>query len=344
LNITAPRRITFLDSSRGIAALVVLIAHFQLSVLPGLAKEWIFKTPLGIIFDAEAAVLYFFVLSGYVLTKSLDNSSLRLGGYATFVLKRILRIFPAFLFVLFLTTIVLVFVQPPPESWLGQFWMDRQGNIWSVFKQAILIKRFPNEPELRILPHDWTLSIEMGVSLLLPVLAYSARLSSILTLLLIYFSVKFLNLDPFTFDFTLGIFIAQNNRVFQMHSGKTKLVLFLAAFILICTDYFAPRLMSTLDHLIIHHKGWGVAILLFLVLSSVTAQRILQFKPFNFLGKISYSFYLLHMVILLVMINLMPGIHWLLFLVLYLLATVILSTITFIQVEKPFITAGKNLS
>ena len=297
------------------------------------------------LFDAEAAVLYFFILSGYVLTRALIGiPKLTLSTYGNFVLKRVLRIYPAFIFAFLLTFLFVKIAGRPSDNWLSGYWIDIPQGFFESVKQLVLIKRWPNAPELRILPHDWTLSIEIAVSLLLPVLAFASRLHAFLTLLMIYLCVKFLGLDPFTFDFSLGIFLALKQDNFKALNHPAKIIMALVALMLICSDYFFPDFMKSADHVMIHHKSWGLFILLLLILSSDKIQNLLSAKPLVYLGKISYSFYLLHFGILLIMTEIFATINSIAFFIIYLASTILISVLSYSRIEKPFIETGHKLT
>jgi peptidoglycan/LPS O-acetylase OafA/YrhL len=341
-----PHRLSYLDSSRGIAALIVLLAHFTLTILPELKDSVLLKTPLGIFVDGQAAVLYFFILSGYVLTLSIkDIFTYSLNKYVKFVIKRCLRIFPAFILALLVSYLLIKLFGVPDNTFLNTYWKG-EINFWELLKQSILIFRFPNEPELRLLPHDWTLSIEIAVSLLLPMLAMLSFRNPYLFILFIYLSVKFLKLDPFVFDFSLGIFIVTiQERLINFWRGfRYKFIILLIAVLFITFDYFIPEVMKISDRLLIHHKSWGLAIFLFALIASPLTQKIFSNKILVFLGRISYSFYLFHLIVLMVMTSLFPGMNPIFFLIVYIMITVLVSTLTYIQVEKPFISPGRNLN
>jgi len=338
-------RYNYLDSSRGLAALVVLLSHFQLTILPQLNDSSLLKSPLKFFIDGQAAILYFFILSGYVLTLSLKNKSvISVFDYLKFIIIRIFRIFPAYIFTLIISLIVLTSIANRPETWLSQYWNGSTG-LKSLLNQAILIVRIPNDPLLRLIPQDWTLTIEIAVSFLLPLLAALSSLRPVFVLILVYFSVQFLELDAFVFDFSLGIFIAshKDRMISEWKDLGYKYILMLLGFVLICADYLCPSQMKFTDLFLIHHKSWGIVILLWAIISSDKIQGILSWKPLVFLGKISYSFYLLHLIILLCLTDVLFNLNQILFLIVYLSITIIASSVTYRIIELPFNRFGKSL-
>src|ERR1700731_793726 len=73
-------RIAYLESVRGLAALQVLLFHFLLAFAPDLVPppdaivaRGIHLSPLSFLYDGHSAVYIFFVLSGYVLSRSFER-------------------------------------------------------------------------------------------------------------------------------------------------------------------------------------------------------------------------------------------------------------------------------
>jgi peptidoglycan/LPS O-acetylase OafA/YrhL len=93
-----------LEAVRGVAALIVLIAHTaQWFVLPLIGIDHPFRTVIST--SAHLAVLVFFVLSGYVVTHSLvknyeRNQGIDAGG---FIVARLARIVPPGVFAVILS-------------------------------------------------------------------------------------------------------------------------------------------------------------------------------------------------------------------------------------------------
>ena len=77
----ADRRLTQLDSLRGIAALIVLLHHCFLSagLMTGRFRAALVASPVRPIDNGRPAVL-FFVLSGFVLVRSLRGRAAALGA------------------------------------------------------------------------------------------------------------------------------------------------------------------------------------------------------------------------------------------------------------------------
>ena len=90
---TEGQRLHELDSLRGLAALSVVACHC-LKVRSGVGFGWLLwlldHTPLGIVRASHEAVIFFFVLSGFVLALPFLSGPVR---YRAFLAKRVCRIY-----------------------------------------------------------------------------------------------------------------------------------------------------------------------------------------------------------------------------------------------------------
>jgi peptidoglycan/LPS O-acetylase OafA/YrhL len=85
------KQIVELQSLRGIAAFVVAASHLSMVyTLPRAAR-----LSLDCVLNAHAAVILFFVLSGFVLTASLVRNELSFPSIVAFYVRRVFRLYPA---------------------------------------------------------------------------------------------------------------------------------------------------------------------------------------------------------------------------------------------------------
>lgn len=70
-------------------------------------QNFLYKILSGLI-NAEASVILFFVLSGYVLTLSLERNT----GYVQYLIKRMFRIYPVYWVVIIFISVVIYFSNP----------------------------------------------------------------------------------------------------------------------------------------------------------------------------------------------------------------------------------------
>src|SRR5579872_6779691 len=102
-----------LETLRGLAALVVAMSHGRCALVDSAGGRNMIDLALGV-FQPASAVVVFFVLSGYVLGRSLSIDT----NYIVFSARRLLRILPAFiasvLFAYF--SVRLVRIEPAPAS------------------------------------------------------------------------------------------------------------------------------------------------------------------------------------------------------------------------------------
>ncbi|MFT4758851.1 MAG: peptidoglycan/LPS O-acetylase OafA/YrhL [Paraglaciecola sp.] len=91
--ITVSNIIHYLDSIRGIAAMMVMVFHF-------LNWRWVDTTQvkaITFIFNGSNAVSFFFVLSGFVLSYPYIHFGRKI-KYGNYLKKRILCLYPAYIF------------------------------------------------------------------------------------------------------------------------------------------------------------------------------------------------------------------------------------------------------
>jgi peptidoglycan/LPS O-acetylase OafA/YrhL len=174
----ADMRLPELDALRGIAALLVLLHHAVQIIpriehpdIPGvgfLRYTLIHLTPLRVFEFGRPAVLFFFVLSGYVLTRALMQSGSP--GLLAFAAQRTVRLgLPVVVSVLLSLALWWAFADPA----LPAFWRDHSLYTWlipptvgQVVSNALLLA---HNDSMRLNVVLWSLVHEWRLTLLLPV-------------------------------------------------------------------------------------------------------------------------------------------------------------------------------
>lgn len=214
--------ISYLDSLRGLAALTVISEHYVIAYGLPCQNEICLRvldfSPLNFWWDGSAAVSMFFVLSGLVLslkyfrsghTPDLENFDL-----AGYTIARIFRIWLPYLAVLgisaalYLTTSKTPIQQTllNPSDWLTGMWGNYQLNGMDILRESFLLS-LPKT--IVLLPQAWTLTIELVMSLLLPLGLLLTRRGLIWLIFFSLFSTLFLNISVFLLHFVLGLMIAR---------------------------------------------------------------------------------------------------------------------------------------
>ena len=368
------QRIASLDSLRGLAALSVVFSHYIwiFSNSPAEtyrpfqeAVHWLGRTPFYMLWAGHEAVLVFFILSGFVLTLVVRRINLR-SDYFRYVLKRFIRLWVPYMAAILLAVLcIAIFVQsevpdfPRIKGWAQPF-------TWELIAEhASFVTTFPtNQLDMVI----WSLVHEMRISIVFPfimlaIMAFSVRTNLILFGAMGVFAnwlwwhnaneavVQDLALTAhYVFLFVIGALMAMNREVLaEWYSGLTfrkKLLLFCAA-VLIYT--YAGRFFAAIGIVLPLANDWpsipAIVIIMMFVLFSLRVQTLME-RPFIlFLGRISYSLYLFHPIVLFSLVYLLYG-RFNLFEILLIAfpLTLFVSWLAYRWVELPAIRLGRQLS
>ena len=118
-------RLQQLDSLRGLAACSVVLCHAT-NVLPAVYDDprrlwWLTETPLALLRAGHAAVVFFFVLSGYVLVLPFLKGPV---SYPSFVVRRLCRIWIPYVTAMIAAVGCAMWFHPSPVSGLSH-WANR---------------------------------------------------------------------------------------------------------------------------------------------------------------------------------------------------------------------------
>jgi len=295
------RHIVELQSMRGVASLVVLASHcFSYYNTP---IE--FQRAKNIIFNGQGSVVLFFVLSGFVLGRSLQNAPVNWRNIAYFYIKRAFRIYPALWTASAIGLFYILFFHwssphPGVSPWLlARFKHDRFAPIPFLAALAGALGL--------LVPPVWTIFNEILESTILPL---TSRLSfdrpRLGVLLAVVLGLVSLTVGPFTYygvllypvDFEVGVLIA----VLFSNSPKLTHLAWIWTLVLaagVCTIFFLRGLVMLRDPGLIQNDplmhmielAGSAGIIIAINAEPVTLLRNRLLKT---LGDISYSIYLLH--------------------------------------------------
>jgi peptidoglycan/LPS O-acetylase OafA/YrhL len=324
-----------LDALRGLAALTVVFNHLAMTrpraagltpvhgIWPALLK-W---TPLHVLWAGHEAVLFFFVLSGFVL--SLPWHVGRPESYGRFLVKRVCRIWLPYIAIMAFALAARLSFSGYGRSQLSTAWARSawQGVLTParLLLHASLIGTFPGK---ELDPVVWSLTIEMRVSLVFPLLvllAYKggARITLAVgaAIGIVGYGMQQVGVAPdlgrtlvYVPVFLLGILLAQHREAVRAVTrriahrvGMTTILV--AGLLLYSWPWWALPQFSLL------HAGppddWattaGAACFIAVALAAPRCQAALERPVTLWLGRISYSLYLIHAVVLLSLLHAVAG-------------------------------------
>jgi len=324
-------RFVELDGLRGICAVAVLLWHVLLTYprawavfehgapLQGWADPmaWIFRTPLGIAVFGSAAVTIFFVLSGFVLALSFERVDRF--RYPPFLIKRVVRIWAPFAVAILISmggAALLRSTPVPASDWFRDWSWSEPLNARILFHHLAMTGA--------AVTYDtpmWSLVHELRVSIIFPVIALGALRAPVTTLAVATaVSLAAVALQADDQRWSLESLLATLGYVYLFAAGAVLYAVF-------------PRLRAGLQRLstggvvaiwavilgglwlcvsVAHFRtdkwaGLTVGVLSIAVVAMVLrgdlVSRALSGRAAKFLGRISYSLYLIHLPVILIVLH-----------------------------------------
>ncbi len=381
------KRLHELDSLRGIAAFSVMLSHVFLvypiiwhTDRPTGAPLWLkifMFSPMRVAWAGHEAVIFFFVLSGFVLALLFFGSG-ESPAYRHYLIKRIIRIYPPYLASALLAIgLREIFFNGPilsASGWFNESWQHPvTANV--IANHVLMIGSFRNGDFNPVL---WSLVHEMRISIIFPLIIWALirheKLCLVLPVLFTFIfwlagTLSFRGAITFNHDYfaTLhytGFFIvggmlakhrerlirwfSQIPKHFKWLILTTALAAYSNAFWL---PYYGGSKLGAVTLLI--NKSWleewitatGVIIFMIMALSSGAVSGVLTSKPLQFLGAISYSLYLFHALTLKAIVTLLiPFMPLSAVLGTTVVCALVVSTASWRFIEVPCIRLGRNLT
>lgn len=338
-------RLDAIDGMRGLAALAVAVLHFQnLFGFPDYPLKW-----------GELPVDLFFILSGYIISyKYADGLASRTVSATTFLIHRVSRMWPLHVFAL-----LLLLAEEGIAIWLHRDnfrVLAATDTSWAAFLNVLLlhctgIYTFPNFNK-----PSWSISSELVINVAWMLLVLRNRWNPRVAIATVIVGTAYVLSLSHTFNicapcngypgvntglvktalgFALGCLIFWQWRAgYRLRNGSV--VAGLATLLLIAVLGFYPVVEP-------FYADFIVVLLLFPVLLLVALDednflsRFLSSFPLRWLGRISFSIYLLHLPIANAMTYLLlfgayPSTPWAG--ILFVSLVLILSILSFFTIEK----------
>jgi peptidoglycan/LPS O-acetylase OafA/YrhL len=365
------RRIVALDGLRGVAAIMVLL-HHALLMLPQFADyEWysrvpehasvveflMLRTPLRLIWAGQERAILFFVLSGFVL--ALPWLSGKPQSYGRFLLGRFCRIYPPYIAAMALAALASVLigghVLPQASVYFNELGWARTPDSGTLPSILLVLTNHHSD---YINEAVWSLTWEVRVAILfpflmLPIMRWGNRGAAHVYLGLLFLGPvtrHLLSSNPdlakmmgdgcrYTGLFVLGTAIAMNRTRLIEWFGRRRAAygwLCLAVGLLIC---WAPW-----PHFHDEIVGTGATLLIVAIIVTGSVKNWLAKDYWLWLGKQSYSLYLIHVPIVMVIVILCGGKVPLLACLSVIPISIVLAQVFHVHVELPSVALAQRVS
>lgn len=349
----AAGRLHSLDGLRGIAAVVVLLYHLSLIARPyldtgdrGDAWWWLTETPLKLATAGTEAVLVFFVLSGLVVALPALRPAFSWRAYYP---ARLIRLYlPIWASLALATALVVLFPRPVAEVTAGS-WVARASATgrpdWSWLLEATL---WPRSYDLNNVL--WSLRWEVAFSLLLPLFVLVAAGSrrwwwpAVLLCIAAPVAGRIWQIDALVYlpAFLLGALIAaKRDEILSWAAdrGPSTWPILGGVSALLLVASWAARSFTPESHLesdvLWGLSGAGAAGLVVVAMCSPSARTVLEVRPVQWLGRISFSLYLVQAPLLATLAYAFGDERWWLVAAVGIPGTVLVAWLFHLLVERP---------
>jgi len=340
------------DGVRALAVISVVATHYglfhEIDVESGLSDY----LPLV---HGGTGVQAFFILSGFLITSLLIGEQHRNSRISikNFIIRRSLRIFPLYILVLVLSTLIYLFLDS-----------DISG-VSLVYAYTYIYNFIPLEHYSSLLGHTWSLAVEEHFYLIWPLffsflfpskrklLLFFVTLFMVASLLVYYFLIKY-GVDKSYFigrwSFVAGYNIAGGCLaalllVNTSESGKLRICLATNVSFLVGVFFYGNSLYLHTgyyfidDVISVYLRFSGILIILVWIYLNQSSRlvKILEISALRYIGTISYGVYMYQGLLLSTGPNRVPGNNWPVSPELGLLLLVIIAPLSFHFFEKPFL-------
>ena len=340
-----------LDALRGIAAMTVVLHHFakMYDYVPNWRMSWLFA--------GHEAVILFFTLSGFVLSLPFWNKGEN-GPYIPYVIRRFFRIYVPYFVAGILALVGARFFlhsNVVANDWFRHTWQND-------LTPAFIMRQVFMTGGSALNTAFWSLGYEMQMSLIFPLLLLFLRACRPLGAILMVFGIQYLSIRLGAYRattafqptlqygsmFLFGAVVAYQRGLVRRVWERTPKIITTAFTCTSAAMYFQGIALA--DKI---HKTYfgdfivaaGAAGIIVAVLYAKPLRLALQTPIPDYLGRISYSMYLVHGTILFVLVNLLyrrlPAIG---VFALYFVTTMLITHTFCLTIEEPSLRLGKRFA
>ncbi|MBD5356431.1 MAG: acyltransferase [Bacteroides sp.] len=284
-----PKHSKTIDLIRGVSAILIVLYHYtyrynQNPYIIGTHTEtnWSFTINWG-----YGAVVTFFIISGYLFSKYLNNTDIIVNK---FLKKRLWRLYPTFWFCMTITTIVLHIIFQEAKV--------------TIYEYLINLTMMPGMFKIKFIDGAyWTMAYEIKFAILYSIILMIRNIYLRKTLLISWIIISIISSlwitsDNYFFKFLRVFLIVDWIQVFIIGICIYQLQLKNRAFyyilLLLC---FVNQLLWLYSY--VHWIFLLITILILIFLPNIEKLNIPNYiyKPLEFIALISYPLYLLHQMI-----------------------------------------------
>lgn len=349
-----------LNGLRFFAAFIVLLGHQEQmkSYYLGMDPYLLVKNPDS----GQLGVILFFALSGFLITYLLlmEEAKTKTVSVKDFYIRRILRIWPLYYFLILLVFFVLRFIPffDLPHVDVDTAYSPRNLILYLLILPNVVIHAL--ESVIPYIGHTWSIGVEEQFYILWPLLMKFVKKKERLLfgVIIIYLLVKFALL-PYLQEATESYYIYLFSKVWNKfsidcmaigglfavwHYKKRAILKYLYNPVLnwlivlfVCAVFF-----STFRLPYVNYEFFAILFGILILNLATNPHPIINFenKVFNYLGRISYGLYMYHIIAVIISVKLLDymGIHaWGVQTCFSLGITVLISTLSYYGFEQRFI-------
>ncbi len=290
------------DGWRGVGVILVMLAHCYPNMI---------TRPFWVAMDL------FFVMSGFLITGILLDSKQNQHYYKNYIVRRVLRVFPLYYFVLVLSFLVIPYTIPGIMGVNYDFYTKNQAWFWLYGQNWLFsIKGLPEINHSMV--HFWSLAVEEQFYIFWPLLIKFFKPKQIvricvgIILFSVYFRVSlgfklglvqpypymntFSRMDSLAIGSIIAIVIRYNKAWLEKYLNVIAVASFIC--LLLGFAYFRTGTFLRLYPIFTFVDIFAGCILLYSLSPNKSALiRVGDHSLFRFLGKYSYGIYIYHYII-----------------------------------------------